>query len=109
MRYPIEIGWDAQGNITRLDHALANIGKDIVDALERLQNLQGQLENAKTEVKKPFDREDELREKTTRLGELNVAHRLGEHENADVVYRAVGEVEQPDMKKCSAKECERAL
>jgi len=109
MRYPIEIGWDAQGNITRLDHALANIGKDIVDALERLQNLQGQLENAKTEVKKPFDREDELREKTTRLGELNVALRLGEHENADVVDRAVGEVEQPDMKKCSAKECERAL
>ena len=40
--------------------------------LEILDNDKTQLQNAKIEVAKPFHKEEELKEKTTRLNELNI-------------------------------------
>ena len=57
------------------------MGNYLRDCELRLENVKVQLANAKVEVEKPFPQEEELREKTTRLNELNVMLRMDKPEN----------------------------
>ena len=71
LSYPVSLGDDARGNITRLDNAIDNFADRIADAENALQNLERQKQAAEVEVAKPFAQEEELAEKSARLAELN--------------------------------------
>ena len=57
--YSIDLGTDANGNITRINNCLENIAKDIPTEREKLDNIEIQLENAKEEIQKVFPKEQE--------------------------------------------------
>ena len=79
--YKISLGNDIYGNITRIDNALSNVGKDLEDSKKELENTKKQLENAKIDVKVPFDKENELKEKSIRLDRVNALLNLNEKES----------------------------
>lgn len=69
--HSVTLGTDVYGNITRIDNAADNIETRLHKAEEQLENTKAQLETAKVVVEKPFAQEDELKQKMTRLTELN--------------------------------------
>ena len=79
--YKISLGNDIYGNITRIDNALSNIRKELEENKEELENTKKQFENAKIDVKIPFDKENELKEKSTRLDRVNALLKLDEKES----------------------------
>lgn len=79
----VELGDDSYGNIQRLDNVLESLEKRITDNKEKLDNIHKQMDNAKSEVQKPFEFEEELREKTNRLNELNSILNLDDKESQE--------------------------
>ena len=71
LEHHVELGADARGNVTRIENALSALDKKLGALHTRLSDLQRQVENAREELEKPFPQEDELREKSARLVELN--------------------------------------
>ncbi len=71
MTYQVELGSDPRGIITRIDNALANMPRRIQNVENRLNDLNQQMETARTELGKPFPQEEELRSKSARLAELD--------------------------------------
>ncbi len=71
LEYHVELGADARGNISRIENTLTALDKKLGALNTRLADLQRQVENAREELEKPFPQEDELREKSARLVELN--------------------------------------
>ena len=69
--YPVALGADPHGNITRLDNLLAGFDERIANAENRLENLLQQQTAAQAEVEKPFPQEEKLAQKSARLAELN--------------------------------------
>ena len=69
--YPVALGTDIYGNITRIDNEIEKIPDRLLHCQERLETLKEQLETAKLEMQKSFAQEEELQQKTARLGELN--------------------------------------
>ncbi len=76
--YRVELGQDVFGNITRLDNVLKDIDKYIESDKKALEELKKQFEVAKVQVKVPFDKEDELKEKENKLEKLNILLNLNE-------------------------------
>ena len=70
MTYFVELGGDPHGSITRINNCLSEIAVYFGSCTKQLETYKTQLENAKSELGKPFLREDELSEKLTRLAEL---------------------------------------
>ena len=81
LSYRIDLGEDAYGNITRMDNALASIPARKQGYERTLSELHDQGRNLKEELEKPFPQEDELREKTDRLTELDALLNLDKHES----------------------------
>lgn len=79
--YNVKLGKDVFGNITRIDNALADMEKTVENTKDKLENLYQQFENAKNEVKVPFDKENELKEKSIQLDRVNALLNLNEKEN----------------------------
>ena len=77
----VTLGTDIHGNITRLDNEIEKFGDNLSRCEERLETLKAQLENAKIEAVKEFPKEQELAEKTARLGELNALLDMDKKEN----------------------------
>lgn len=75
--YSVELGEDVRGNITRLDNRLKHIAEDIPDYRERIAALQTQMETIREELKRPWSLEQEWREKTARLAEVNAELSVG--------------------------------
>ncbi len=75
--HKVELGKDIRGNLIRMDNALASIPKQIETATAQLAEVQKQFDTAKAEVDKPFPQENELKEKSARLVELNMALDMG--------------------------------
>ncbi len=71
MTHRASLGTDPRGNLTRIDNALAQMPQRLEAAKAQLENLYQQQDAAKEEVGKPFPYEDELREKSARLVELD--------------------------------------
>ena len=69
--YRIELGEDALGNITRINNAIDNIPRLLEKQKEKLQQIHSEVEKAKIEIEKPFLQEEELKQKSKRLAELN--------------------------------------
>ena len=68
------------GNITRLDNCLAALPDRIQKVHDTLDNLYQQQAAAKEESGKPFPQEEELREKSARLAELDAALNMDERD-----------------------------
>lgn len=81
LSYRIDLGEDVYGNITRMDNALASIPARKQGYERTLSELHDQEQNLKEELAKPFPQEDELREKTDRLTELDALLNLDKHES----------------------------
>lgn len=81
LSYRIDLGEDVYGNITRMDNALASIPARKQGYERTLTELHDQERNLKEELEKPFLQEDELREKTDRLTELDALLNLDKHES----------------------------
>ncbi len=71
MTHEAELSLDIRGNLVRIDHALGKMPDRLTAIKAQLDNLFAQQEAAKGEVGKPFPQEDELREKSARLAELD--------------------------------------
>ena len=81
LSYPVTLGSDIHGNITRLDNALEGLSKRLEMTEQQLDNTKKQLETAKKDVEKPFNQEEELTAKTARLTELNALLNVDKKEN----------------------------
>lgn len=79
--YPVELGNDVYGNLIRIDNAIENIPKSLKVEKELLQNTLQQLHNAELEVKKPFEKEDELNDALKKLSKINKELDLDKKEN----------------------------
>lgn len=67
------LGKDPRGNLTRIDNALSGMATRLGTVQSKLESLYSQMETAKSELGKPFPQEEELRTKSARLAELNIA------------------------------------
>lgn len=79
--YPVTLGTDTFGNITRLDNALEGLPKRLEMNEMELDNIKKQFETAKVDVERPFPQEEELQTKTARLNELNALLNVDKREN----------------------------
>lgn len=77
--YHTALGTDVFGNITRLNNTLEGIEGNIKYAVNDIEFIKRQIVNAKIELDKPFEKENEIKEKTKRLQEINIE--LGIDEN----------------------------
>ena len=77
----VSLGTDAIGNITRIDNAIEKIPERLEAKKQELETVEQQFVTAKAEVEKPFDKEEELTEKTNRLGVLNGLLNVDKREN----------------------------
>ena len=77
----VSLGTDAIGNITRIDNAIEKISERLEGKKQELSTLEQQFDTAKAEVEKPFDKEEELTEKTNRLNVLNGLLNVDKREN----------------------------
>ena len=72
MTHRATLGTDPRGNLTRIDNALGQMPQRLEAVKNQLDNLYQQQAAAKAEVGKPFPQEQELRDKSARLAELDV-------------------------------------
>jgi len=82
--YPVGLGIDVRGNITRIDNALGNLSGSLQAERQTLADLRQQLETAKEQMGVPFPQETELAEKSARLAEVNAALNLDHRESEDL-------------------------
>ena len=85
LSHSFELGPDAFGNITRLNHILDGMAGELSEAETKLNNVTRQLETAKLEVQKPFPEEAELKEKMERLAQLDALLNMDEKAETPVV------------------------
>ena len=71
MSHRAVLGTDPRGNLIRIDNALSLMPQRLKAVQNQLDNLYQQQAAAKAEVGKPFPQEQELREKSARLAELD--------------------------------------
>ena len=79
--YKVDLGNDINGNITRIDNVIAGFNKELEMTKARLEETKIQFENAKEAVEIPFDKEDELKQKSQELDEINIELNLDKKDN----------------------------
>lgn len=82
LSHTVELGSDIHGNIQRTENMLESLPSRLSACEKALATLKEQMDNAKAEVKKPFEQEHELSEKAARLAELNALLNMDKRENA---------------------------
>ena len=83
LSHNVSLGDDARGNLVRLDNGLAGLENRLGEIKEQLTNLEKQQEAAKMEIEKPFAQEEELRDKSARLLELDALLDIGNKKEVD--------------------------
>ncbi len=78
MSHTATLGQDPRGNLTRIDNLLQTMPKRLEGACTQLENLINQQANAEIEKDKPFLQEDELKEKSERLIQLDIELNLSD-------------------------------
>jgi hypothetical protein len=95
MSYTFDLGKDPFGNITRMNHTLADLPKHAESNRTQLASLNQQVKDAEAELRQPFAQETELAEKEERLSLLNAELNIdgsGELEvSADIADAGAGE------------------
>ena len=82
LSHTVELGSDIHGNIQRMENVLESLPSRLSACEKALATLKEQMDNAKAEVKKPFEQEHELSEKAARLAELDALLNMDKRENA---------------------------
>ena len=77
LSYELELGEDPRGNLTRIDNGLNKLDEYLADDEARLASLRQQLEDTKAQLGKPFLQEEELKQKSARLAELDTLLNIG--------------------------------
>lgn len=102
--YTVELGNDVYGNITRIDNQISSIAKKLEAEKTLLLTVEQQFDNAKAEAERPFEKEEELQEKVSRLAELNKELNIGVKDDPSVIDVEMKEtvIEEPQRlnKKC---------
>ena len=80
LSYNLALGSDLLGNITRIDNTLGNIKNKLEKSKNDLAETRKQFENAKLETQRPFPQEEELKQKSKRLDELNIQLNLNKND-----------------------------
>ena len=93
-----ELGNDVYGNITRMDNMLASLPNKKARYERELNEFRAQEQNLKEELAKPFSQEEELRQKTDRLTELDAMLNLDKHES-----EAIGEEDEDRSEEVSER------
>ena len=78
LSYKVDLGSDVHGNITRIDNVLNNLENKLEYQKNQLEDTKKQFENAKQEMNRPFPQDEELKQKSKRLDELNIQLNLNE-------------------------------
>lgn len=91
-----DFGNDSLGNIQRLDNLLDKIPDRLKDRETKLQEIKENFERAKEEVKRPFEKADILKEKKSRLNELNKLLNIGENTKTNNWYKRKQEISIAD-------------
>ena len=95
MTHRTTLGMDPIGALVRIDHTLDKMPERLEAVRTQLENLFDQREAAKAEVGKPFPREDELKEKSARLAELDVLLNIdGSHSQGE---QAIAQSARPSV------------
>ena len=81
--YKVTMGEDIRGNITRLDNFLGGLPDKLENCRNQLQDAKRQLETAAAEANKPFEKEEELKNKMTRFQQLKVDLKIDERKYKD--------------------------
>ena len=76
--YTVPLGTDPIGNITRIDNELNKLSQYLDNNRNKLETTKQQFEIAKEEIKRPFPQEDELKESTKRLKQVDIALKVDE-------------------------------
>lgn len=82
LSHTVELGSDIHGNIQRIENMLESLPSRLSACEKALATLKEQMDNAKAEVEKPFEQEQELSEKAARLAELDALLNMDKRENA---------------------------
>jgi hypothetical protein len=77
--YRINMGDSASGNITRISNVLNGFESKISEIGGELKDCENQERLATEQLAKPFEREDELTEKSARLAKLNLELNIDSH------------------------------
>lgn len=81
LSHNLEVGSDPLGNISRINHALESMPRQLMETQTKFETVEHQLETANVEVTKPFAQEVELAEKLERLSALNALLNMDEKGN----------------------------
>jgi hypothetical protein len=82
LSHTVVLGTDIHGNITRLDNAIENFAAKLEKCEASLAETTAQMETAQAEVNRPFSQEEEYREKSGRLKEVNSLLNMDEKDSA---------------------------
>lgn len=93
LSHSVILGNDNLGNITRINNELDGLSSDLQREETELENTKVQFENAKEECKRPFKQEQELKEKSKRLDEVNVLLNMNEKDKEVIDFDDNIEVE----------------
>ena len=93
LSYEVRLGTDPSGNITRIDNEIKDIENTLKSTIESLEDTKVQFENAKEEAKRPFKQEQELKEKSKRLDELNIKLNMNDKEKEVIDFSDNEEIE----------------
>ena len=102
-KHKVDLGADALGNLTRIENELSKLPARLEAAKTKKAETIAQLETAKEEIKKSFAFEDELKEKTERLNDLNIELNLNEKDTSVMDTEPEQTEEQPE-RKCASRE-----
>lgn len=83
--YMIDLGNDVYGNITRIDNQISSIAKKLETERSLLITVEQQFHNAKEEVVRPFEKEQELQDKSSRLAILNKELDIGNQNDKEII------------------------
>ncbi len=97
MTHETDLSTDLRGNLIRIDHALEKMPERLVAVKAQLDNLFAQREAAKAEVGKPFPQEDELREKSARLAELDAMLNIDGGHGCEQGEQAIAKSARPSV------------
>lgn len=97
MTHTVELGTDELGNITRIDNVIDGFEKALAIVKDRLTETEKQFEIAKTDMKKEFPQDEELRQIEARLFELNSELKLDEKVN-EVIADDISDSDEPEIK-----------
>ena len=88
--YRFNVGDSESGTITRINNALNGLGDKLEKAESDLKEAVNQVQLAQAELAKPFDREQDLAEKSALLAELNLELNINNHSQG-------GDAEEEDL------------